>query len=228
MSNLYIVATPIGNLEDVTLRALRVLREADFILAEDTRVTRKLLEHYEIKTPLISYHQHSNLSKLKQIESLIQAGKNLALVSDAGTPGISDPGNKLIEHLVNSRTIGQSNDLTITPVPGPSAVTALLGVSGFPTDDFVFLGFPPHKKGRQKFFQNLMDEKTTVIFYESCHRIIKCLEALAGLGLKRQMAVGNDLTKKFERIYRGKVESVLEQIKQNPVKGEYVVTVNRD
>lgn len=251
---LYIIATPIGNLEDITLRALRILKEVNLILAEDTRRTKKLLLHYQIKTPLISYHQHSRLQKINYILKLLKHGKNLALVSDAGTPGICDPGNKLI-----SLTIEQLNNATIIPIPGPSALTAALSVSGLPCDKFLFLGFPPAKKKRQKFFQEVAGSKHTVIFYESCHRILRTLEtlsvilspkgeesqgqtadgtnALRSFSLAkarlqddkkdRQIVICRELTKKFETIYRGSIKQVIQQLKndESNLKGEFVVLV---
>jgi len=151
---LYIVATPIGNLGDITLRALETLKSVDFVLCEDTRVTSRLLSHYEIKTPTISYHQHSEDKKVREIIDLLNKGKNLALVTDAGTPGISDPGNRLIESVINN-----SKSIEVIPIPGPSAVVTALSISGFSTDKFVFMGFPPHKNKRQMFvFTNLTIE----------------------------------------------------------------------
>jgi 16S rRNA (cytidine1402-2'-O)-methyltransferase len=147
MSTLYVVATPIGNLEDLTFRALRILKEVDFILCEDTRTTKKLLEHYGIKTQTLSYHQHSRLQKIEYIIQLLERGKNLALVSDAGTPGISDPGNKLIILIVENL-----KNVKIIPIPGASAGITAASISGFPMEKFVFLGFPPAKKRRKKFF----------------------------------------------------------------------------
>ena len=149
MANLFIIATPIGNLEDISLRALRILKEVDIILCEDTRVTRKLLSRYDIKASVLSYHQHSQLKKINYIAALLEEGKNLALVSDSGTPGISDPGNKLIDFLVK-----KDIDLTIIPIPGCSALVSAASISGFPMERFTFLGFPPHKKKRNKFFKN--------------------------------------------------------------------------
>ena len=180
MSTLYIVGTPIGNLEDISLRALRILGEVDFILCEDTRVTRKLLSHYDIKTRTISYHQHSDEKKNKEILKLLEQGKNLALVTDAGTPGISDPGGKLVAAVVGSCRETNSEDIKIRveSVPGPSAVTAALSISGIPTDKFIFLGFPPNKKGRQKFIKKIFDACFPVVVYESKHRIIKFLDEL--------------------------------------------------
>ncbi|OIO17588.1 16S rRNA (cytidine(1402)-2'-O)-methyltransferase [Candidatus Kuenenbacteria bacterium CG08_land_8_20_14_0_20_37_23] len=222
---LYIVATPIGNLEDITLRALRILREVDFILAEDTRITKRLLEHYGIDKPMISYHHHSDQKKIDQIAALLEQGKNLALVTDAGTPGISDPGNKLIYELI----VKFNNRLEIVPIPGPSALTSALSISGFPTDKFLFLGFIPHRKGRQKFLSEVLENDKTVIFYESCHRIVKCLEQLSELiktsDIIKPVVVCRELTKKFETVYRGNIGAVLEDIKNDPLKGEYTVIV---
>ena len=177
MATLYIVATPIGNLEDIARRALRILSEVDLILAEDTRVTRKLLSRYQINKPLISYHQHSKLQKVDYILDLLKAGKNLALVSDAGTPGISDPGNLLIERIVSESI----DDIKIAPIPGPSALTTSVSISGFPRDKFLFLGFPPAKKKRKKFFEEVLKSKYPVILYESSHRILKTMRELKEL-----------------------------------------------
>lgn len=218
MSKLYVIATPIGNLEDVTLRALRVLKEVDLILCEDMRVTRKLLGYYNIKKPIESYHQHSKLNKIEKIKELLKQGKNLALVSDSGTPGISDPGNRLINYLTT-----ESLNVEIVPVPGPNAIIALASVSGFPADKFVFLGFPPHKKGRQKFFKELNDYKYPVIIYESPHRIIKTLNELKNIG-DFDIVVGRELTKKFETIYRGKISETISKIEP---RGEFVIAINK-
>ncbi len=177
MSTLYIVATPIGNLEDISLRALRLLGEVDFILCEDTRVTRRLLEHYHIKTPTISYHQHSDVKKINGIVAMLSAGKNLALVSDAGTPGISDPGGKLVQAVLEKL----GTEVQVESVPGPSAVTAALSISGLPVDKFIFMGFPPHKKGRQTFIKRVMQSDYPAVVYESKHRILRFLEELDNL-----------------------------------------------
>jgi len=228
---LYIVATPIGNLQDITLRALEILKEADFILCEDTRHSRIFLDHYQIKTPTISYHQHSKLSKMDYISELLQQGKNLALICDAGTPGISDPGNKLISYLVTQlpglKTKQPGNQLTIIPIPGPSAIMAALSISGFPTDKFIFLGFPPHKKGRKTFFEQAAEFKYTLAFYESPYRILKALDELANLEdfKDREIMVARELTKKFESIYRGMAENIINSIPKNEIKGEFVVVV---
>lgn len=217
---LYIIATPIGNLGDITLRALEVLKSVDTILCEDTRVTAKLLAHYEIKKSLKSYHQHSNERTVNEIRIMLEEGKNLALVTDAGTPGVSDPGNHLVSKLIIYHLS------FITPVPGPSAVTTALSISGFPTDKFLFLGFSPHKKGRQKFFQEVTDAKYTVAFYESSHRIKKCLIELANvIDKKRQICICRELTKKFETVYRGTIDEIT---KMNiSEKGEFVVVISQ-
>lgn len=227
---LYVVATPIGNLDDITFRAVETLRQVDVILCEDTRVTSKLLSHFQISKPLISYHQHSDAKKINEIKQLLNEGKNLALVTDAGTPSISDPGNQLINHLTiepfNHSTIHPINHSTIIPIPGPSAVITALSISGFSTDKFTFFGFPPNKNKRQKFFKEIANSEYTAIFYESCHRIKKCLEQLAvELNPNREVVICRELTKKFETIYRGTISelrslNILE-------KGEFVIVVNK-
>ncbi|MCD4694483.1 16S rRNA (cytidine(1402)-2'-O)-methyltransferase [bacterium] len=226
MSNLYIVATPIGNLEDVTLRALRILKEVDYALCEDTRVTKKLLDYYKIKTKTISYHQHSNVSKVDYILRLLKEGNDLALVSDSGTPGISDPGGKLVAEVVENL----GNDIKIESVSGPSAVTTALSISGFPTDKFIFMGFPPHKKGRQKFIKEILENKYTTVLYESKHRIIKLLEELNKFQKKElEIVVCRELSKMHESIYRGDVLEILNELNSssNNLKGEFVVIVKK-
>ena len=222
MGTLYIVATPIGNLGDITLRALEVLKSVDFILCEDTRVTKKLLDRYEIQTSTISYHEHSKLKKTEKIAGLLEEGKNLALVSDAGTPGISDPGGKLIEYVV-----GSTPHIKIVPVPGASALIAAASIAGISMDKFVFMGFPPVKKKRKKFFEEVVSSKYPVIFYESPHRIMKSLAELAEVSAEAQVVVCRELTKKFETIYRGTVEEVLQKLKNEEVRGEFVVIVKK-
>ena len=221
---LYIVATPIGNLEDITLRAISVLRSADFVLAEDTKVTRVLLDKYNIPVKVISYHQHSKPQKIEQIVSLLKEGKNLALVTDAGTPGINDPGNYLV-----MKCLEAIPDLKIVPIPGANAAITALSVSGFSTDKFIFLGFPPHKKGRRTFFQriNLFDD--TVVFYESKYRILKALEELkeySAIG-NRQLVIGRELTKQFETIYRGTADQLILKLNSHKdnLLGEFVVVI---
>jgi len=217
---LYIVATPIGNLGDITLRALETLKSVDYILCEDTRVTKNLLEHFQISKSLISYHHHSDAKKIKEIIGLLEEGKNLALVTDAGTPGISDPGNLLIAEIIKHQP-----EADIIPIPGPSALISALSISGFPTDKFLFLGFPPHKNKRQKFFKEVAVAEHTVVFYESGHRILKCLQELKEiLEPNRQIVVCRELTKKFETIYRGTASSIVEQMKDE--RGEFVVIIN--
>ena len=231
MADLFIVATPIGNLEDISLRAIRVLKEVDIILCEDTRVTRKLLSRYDIKTSVLSYHQHSQLKKVNYIADLLEKGKNLALVSDSGTPGISDPGNKLIEFLVKGNI-----NVVIIPIPGCSALISAASISGFPMDKFSFLGFPPHKKKRNKFFEELLhqlvDLKHPVIFYESPHRIIKTLEEIGNksqeVNFNLQVIVCRELTKKFETIYRGTINEVIKKIKDDKIKGEFTIIIYKN
>jgi 16S rRNA (cytidine1402-2'-O)-methyltransferase len=227
MANLYIIATPIGNLEDISLRALRILKEVDLILCEDTRVTKKLLDRYQIKKPLLSYHQHSRLKKVDYIISLLKEGKNLALVSDSGTPGVSDPGNKLVKEIVDKL----GDKVKIVPIPGPSALTCAASVSGFPMDKFLFLGFLPKKRKRKEILKEILESKYPVIFYESPYRIIKTLNELyleaKTYNLEPKIIVCRELTKKFETIYRGKIDEVIEKIEKSPVKGEFVVIVGK-
>lgn len=227
MATLYIVATPIGNLNDITLRALEVLKSVDYILCEDTRVTQKLLNNYGIEKQLISYHQHTKLTKIDFILDLLRQDKNLALVSDAGTPGISDPGNELIEKVSQELPA-----VKIIPIPGPSAVTAIASVSGFAMDKFSFLGFPPHKKRRTQFFKKIIESEIPAIFYESPYRLLKSLKELghAAENTKSSLkiAVGKELTKKFEKIYRGAIGKVIAEIEADKPKGEYVVVVAKE
>lgn len=252
MTTLYIVGTPIGNLEDISLRALRILQEVDFILCEDTRVTQGLLNRYEIKNKTISFHQHSDDRKMDQVLGLLGEEKNLALVTDAGTPGISDPGGKLVQAVINK----YGEDIKIESVPGPSAVTAALSISGLPTDNFLFMGFPPHKKGRQTFLEKIMDSFDPVVVYESKHRIIKFLDELNELnkkiekenmeidlmddytkkkkGIKKKQQVTSvvvcrEISKMHETVYRGDLEKISEKIKanQDDQKGEFVVIVGK-
>lgn len=222
MSSLYIVATPIGNLEDITLRALRILKEADFILCEDTRVTQKLLSRYSVTTPTISYHQHSEEKKYQEIAELLEHNKNLALVTDSGTPGISDPGNELVAFLLE-----QKIDVRVVPVPGPSALAAAASVAGIPMDKFLFLGFPPHKKGRKTFFAKAAQSEVPAIFYESPFRVEKTLkELMDAAGKEREVVVCRELTKQFEAITRGTLEDALKKILRQPLKGEFVIIMS--
>ena len=222
-SFLYIVATPIGNLEDITLRALEILQSVDLILCEDTRVTSKLLAHYEIKKPLQSYHQHSKLAKVERILEALEEGKNIALVSDAGTPGISDPGGMLVEAVAKRF----SDSVVVVPIPGANAALAVLSVSGFPTDRFLFLGFPPHKKGRKTFFDEVAAREETQVFYESKHRIEKALTELAARLGDRPIVVARELTKQFETIYRGTAAECLAKLQHDKILGEFVVVIRK-
>jgi len=223
MATFYIVATPIGNLKDISLRALETLKEVDLILCEDTRVTKKLLDHYQINTLILSYYQHSKLKKIEYILQLLKEGKNLALVSDAGTPGISDPGNKLVQEVIKSL----SDQVEIVPIPGPSAVTAAASISGFSMDKFLFLGFPPTKKKRKKFFEEIINSKYPVILYESPYRILKTLNELKIVNDKLSVVVCRELTKKFETIYRGTINQIIEKVLEDKIgdkiKGEFVI-----
>ena len=231
METIYIVSTPIGNLKDITLRAIETLKEADLILCEDTRQTIKLLNHYNIAKPLVSYFQHSKISKIDYIINQLKQGKKLALVTDAGTPGISDPAGKLVE-IIGARL----PSCPIIPIPGPSALTAALSVSGFPTDKFVFMGFPPAKKGREKFFKKIVEAEYTVVLYESVHRILKTLKQLNNFlnpkpyTLSPNVVVCRELTKKFETIYRGSADEIIKILEsdKNNLKGEFVVVINKN
>lgn len=220
MSNLYIVATPIGNLKDITKRAEETFANVDVILCEDTRVSQKLLNHLGINKTLISYHQHSKLNKINQIIELLKDGKNIALVSDAGTPGISDPGNMLVKEVSE-----QLPDVKIVPIPGASAMISIASVCGFSMDKFIFFGFPPVKNKRQKYFKEMLSYNIPVIFYESCHRILKTLDEIKTLDEGAQIVVGRELTKQFETIHRGKIIDVIEALKHDTIKGEFSVVI---
>ena len=224
MSKLYIVATPIGNLEDISLRALRILKEVDLILCEDTRETKKLLNKYEIKKELLSYHSHSKLSKVEKIFELLEAGKDLTLVSDAGTPGISDPGTVLISKV--KEKFGEN--VQVVPIPGATALIAALSASGLPTHEFTYLGFLPHKKGRETLFKEIAGAKRTMVFYESPHRILKTLESLQKFCPNKKVCLARELTKIYEEFKIGSPAELLEYLQQYPEKqrGEFVVIVS--
>lgn len=214
---LYIVGTPIGNLGDITLRALETFKTVDLIACEDTRMTKRILKRYEIKTPLISYHQHSKITKIDLILEKIKNGQSVALVTDAGTPGISDPGNILVAEAVK---VG----LKVGPIPGVSALTAMVSVSGIDMQKFTFLGFPPHKKGRQTFFKEVLNFNLPVVYYESPYRLIKNLELLKELECGKNIIIGRELTKIFEEIQRGSVDEMIDYFgKKEKIKGELVV-----
>lgn len=219
MAKLYIVPTPIGNLDDITLRAVDVLREVDFILAEDTRTTSFLLRHLGIEKKLHSHHKFNEHATVKMVAGSIAAGRNAALVSDAGTPGISDPGFLLVRTCVEAGIEGET-------LPGATALVPALVQSGFPCDRFCFEGFLPQKKGRAKQLQSLADEERTMVFYESPYRVVKCLEQFAEVfGSERRVSVSRELTKKFEQTVRGTVAEVLEHFRTTEPKGEFVIVL---
>lgn len=226
---LSIVGTPIGNLEDISLRALRVLKEVDFILCEDTRVTKKLLSHHNINTPTISYHQHSGAPKVDKIIALLKSGKKLALVTDAGTPGISDPGG----FLVSAVRAALADKVLIESVPGPTALTAAISLAGLGFDRFFFLGFPPHKKGRQTMMREIAASNYPVIVYESKYRAVRFLEELAAAAQEKKrellVSVARELTKLHESFYEGSPESVLTEMQgdDNNLKGEFVILIRQ-
>lgn len=219
MAKLYIVPTPIGNLDDITLRAVNVLRDVDFILAEDTRTTSFLLKHLGIEKKLYSHHKFNEHATVKMVAESIAAGRNAALVSDAGTPGISDPGFLLVRTCVEA-------GIEVETLPGATALIPALVQSGFPCDRFCFEGFLPQKKGRAKQLQSLAEEERTMIFYESPYRVVKCLEQFAEVfGPERRVSVSRELTKKFEQTVRGTVAEVLEHFRTTDPKGEFVIVL---
>ena len=217
-NSLYIVSSPIGNLKDITLRALEILKEVDFVACEDTRITGFLLNHYEIKKELVSLNAGNETSKAHYIIGRIVNGESCALVSDAGTPAISDPGIRLISAAINK-------GINIVTVPGPSAATAALTLSGLPTDSFIFEGFIPQKKGRQKKLKDLAAEKRTIVIYESTYRIEKLLNELKEYMPHRFIAVCREMTKKFEEVWRGYPEEILNSLSAKTTKGEFVIVI---
>ena len=220
MSKLYIVPTPIGNLEDITFRALKVLKEVDYILAEDTRTSGKLLKHFDISTPMQSHHMHNEHKTVDTIVKRLQNGETFALISDAGTPAISDPGFLLTRACIQ-------NAIEIECLPGATAFVPALVNSGLPNDKFVFEGFLPVKKGRQTRLQLLAEEARTMIFYESPHKLLKTLANFAEyFGEDRQLSVSRELTKLFEETKRGSVKEVLAYYTEKPAKGEIVIVVD--
>ena len=219
---LYVVATPIGNLEDITLRALRVLKEADLIACEDTRHTRKLLEHYGIATPAVSYHEHNEAQRAAELLEKLRSGARIALVSDAGMPGVSDPGYRVV-------ALAIVNNIPVVPVPGASAVVTALAASGLPTDAFRFSGFLPAKQGqRRKALQQVRESQATEIFYEAPHRLVACLEdILVVLGPGRPLAVAREITKLHEEFLRGTAGEVLAAVKGRTVRGEITLLIGK-
>jgi 16S rRNA (cytidine1402-2'-O)-methyltransferase len=217
---LYIVATPIGNLEDITLRAIRVLKEVDLIAAEDTRHTRHLLDRYQIGTQLTSYHDHNKEEKAPVLVARMLEGKSVALVSDAGTPGISDPGYFLINLAVDRK-------VPVVPVPGATAAIAALSISGLPTDSFVFEGFlPARHMARLKRLRELAEDERTIIFYEAPHKIIKTLEDLLEVFGDRRAVITRELTKLHEETVRGTLSAILQHVQQGTIKGEFTIIVH--
>lgn len=236
IGKLYIVATPIGNLADITFRAVEVLNSVDLIACEDTRTSKKLLDRFQIQTKTISYHQHSQSGKVDFLLRRLKAGDNIAVITDAGTPGISDPGNKLV-----AEALVALPDLLVIPIPGPSALVAALSVSGLPTDKFEFLGFMPHKKGKETMIKKIIESNVTIIFYESSHRIMKTMlkivqmmsvsatsygEIMPSGAKEKKVVVARELTKKFETIYRGTIQEVIQKLEQDKTKGEFVVIIS--
>ncbi len=217
--SLFIISTPIGNLKDITLRALETLKEVDFIICEDTRVTNILLQHYEIKKELISFNAQTESAKINYVIARIKNGETCGLVSDAGTPTISDPGVRLVSAAIKE-------GIKIEPVPGPSAVITALSIAGLPTNSFVFEGFIPQKKGRQTKLKQLAEEERTIILYESTYRIEKLLHELNEYLPDRYIVVTRELTKKFEETWRGKPSELINILPYKTIKGEFVVLIS--
>lgn len=235
MTTFSVIGTPIGNLGDITLRALETLKKADLILCEDTRMTKKLLSHYEISKPTQSYHAQSAISRTEDIVRYIREGKNLALVSDAGTPGISDPGSHLMLIIrAEFKAEIASGELKIEAIPGPSALASALSIAGVPCADFTFLGFLPHKKGRETLFKEIAMSERTMVFYESPHRIMKTLEKLQEEEVRSKeygdklITVCRELTKIFEQVVQGSASEVKKYFEDHTdkVRGEFVVIVS--
>jgi len=215
---LYIVSTPIGNLDDMTFRAVRVLGEVDLIAAEDTRTSGVLLKHFNIRKPMVSYFSHNESRRAGALVGALKEGRNVALVTDAGTPGISDPAYTVVREALDA-------GILVVPIPGPSALLAALVASGLPMERFLFEGFLPLKKGRQTRWKALRDESRTIVIYESPQRIIRAVEELILHLGDRRVAVGRELTKKFEEVVRGKASVVLKQLQSREPRGEYVIVV---
>ena len=216
---LYIVPTPIGNLKDITLRAIETLKSSDFILAEDTRHTGKLLKEFQIESKMVSYHQHNEHKQVKSLVDQLKNGAVISLVSDAGTPGISDPGFLIIRECLQ-------NNIDVECLPGATALIPALIGSGFPCDTFCFEGFLPHKKGRNKRLLSLVDEKRTMIFYESPHRLLKTLQQLGEqFGADRKVSVSRELTKLYEEVKRGSIQEIIEYFTDKTIKGEIVIVL---
>jgi 16S rRNA (cytidine1402-2'-O)-methyltransferase len=219
---LYLVATPIGNLEDITMRAVRVLREADAIACEDTRQTHKILDHFGISKPMVSYHEHNEASRSTELVERLRSGANIALVSDAGTPLVSDPGYRVVRAAIEA-------GITVTPIPGPSAALAALAASGLATDAFRFCGFlPPKKSQRRKMLEDLRGEECTLIFYEAPHRIVEALEDIAAVMGSRPVVIARELTKIHEEFLRGTAEEIrVELAGRASIRGEITVLIGK-
>lgn len=215
---LYVVSTPIGNLDDITLRAIKILGGVDLIAAEDTRTTGFLLEHLGIRKSMVSYHSHNELKRIPEILAKLHQGSAVAIVTDAGTPGISDPAFALVRTVIDE-------DIRVVPVPGASAVLPALVVSGLPADRFIFEGFLPAKKGRRTALLRLKQEQRTMVLYESPHRIIRTVEEILEYCGERRIVVARELTKKFEEVVRGRTSDVLEMLRKKSPKGEYVIVL---
>lgn len=224
MSKFYVVATPIGNMGDITFRAIEILKSVDLILCEDTRETKKILQKYNINKPTMSYHSQSKLAKVEKVFEFLEEGKNLALVSDAGTPTISDPGAILISKIKENFR----ESVQVIPIPGATAIIAALSASGLPTNEFTFLGFLPHKKGRETLFKEIAQAKRTIVFYESPHRILKTLESLQKFCPNKRVCIAREITKIYEEFKTSSPFELLQYLKENPVKqkGEFVVLVS--
>ena len=218
---LFVVGTPIGNLKDITIRAISTLQNVDLILAEDTRNSKKLLNAHNIDTKMISYHEHSNENETQRIIDLLNDWKNLALISDAGTPTVSDPGYGLIMNCIKKK-------IKIIPIPGASAITAALSVSGLPSDSFSFYGFLPQKKGRLKKIKDFINIDNTIILFESPYRLEKTLNQILDLLGNRTVVIGRELTKLYEEIIRGNLREVIEHFSKTKVKGEIVIMIGKD
>ena len=219
--NLYIVSTPIGNLNDITFRAVETLKESNFIAAEDTRKSKILLNHYQIQTRMISYHEHNSYKKIDSIMDRLNRGHNISLISDAGTPGISDPAYRLIREAIK-------NKLKVVPIPGPSGFLTAISTSGLPTDSFLFEGFLPIKKGREKKLRALSLLDTTIIFYESPKRIKRTLEDVLNIFGDRPTVVCKELTKIHECFFRGSLSQVISELKNANTKGEFVILIGKN
>ncbi len=220
MSVLYVIPTPVGNLEDMTFRGVRLLQEADLVLAEDTRTSGKLLKHFEVATPMKSYHMHNEHKVVKELVEELKSKDSFALITDAGTPGISDPGYLLIKECID-------NDIRVECLPGATAFVPALVSSGLPTNEFAFIGFIPVKKGRQKKMKELEDETKTMIIYESPHKLLKTLhDFIAYVGEDRLVSVSRELSKLYEEHVRGTLREVIEHFEEKKPKGEFVIIVD--